>query len=196
VRLAFLEGLRELGYVDDETVEITYRSGDMNRELLEFGVQDLVEAKVALIAAAGTVPSLVAKRLTRTIPIVMIFSSEPVAAGLVASLARPGGNVTGISTIQTEVDPKRLAMLKEISPGIRRVAALWTRFHPSHGIELQAVFKRSATYVHRIVHGTKPANLPVEQPSKFDFVVNAGTAAQLGLKLPPALMLLADRVIE
>jgi putative ABC transport system substrate-binding protein len=279
-RLAFLEGMGELGYIDGKTVEIIYHSGEMNPDTLEFAAQSLVEAKVDVIAAAGTVPALAAKRLTRTIPIVMIFSSEPVIAGLVADLARPGGNVTGVSTIQTEIDPKRLAMLKEISPAITRVAVLWTRFHPSHGVELQAVekaaqtlrltlesfdvtddllgvlrkmdsrlpdaifvlwdvrtinfrqfiidfalkhrlptsmplepyveagglmsygpnvqsmFRRSAAYVHRILRGAKPADLPVERPSKIDLVVNLKTAEKLGLKLPPALLLLADRVIE
>ena len=279
-RLAFLEGMGELGYIDGKTVEIIYRSGEMNPDTLEFAAQSLVEAKVDVIAAAGTVPALAAKRLTRTIPIVMIFASEPVIAGLVADLARPGGNVTGVSTIQTEIDPKRLAMLKEISPAITRVAVLWTRFHPSHGAELQAVekaaqtlrltlesfdvtddllgvlgkmdsrlpdaifvlwdvrtlnfrqfiaafalkhklptsmpleayaeagglmsygpnvqsmFRRSPAYVHRILRGAKPADLPVERPSKFDLVVNLKTAEKLGLKLPPALLLFADRVIE
>jgi putative ABC transport system substrate-binding protein len=279
-RLAFLEGLRELGYVDGKTVEIVYRSGEMNPDILEFAAQALVDAKVDVIAASGTVPALAAKKLTRTIPIVMIFSSEPVLAGLVADLARPAGNVTGVATIQTELDPKRLAMLKEISPSITRVAVLWTRFHPSHGAELQAVekaaqllgltvesfdvtgdllgalrkmearppdaifvlwdvrtlnfrqfiidfalkhnlptsmplepyveagglisygpnvqsmFRRSATYVHRILQGAKPADLPVERPSKFDLVVNLKTAEKLRLKLPHALLLLADRVIQ
>jgi putative tryptophan/tyrosine transport system substrate-binding protein len=279
-RLAFLEGLRELGYVDGKTVEMVYRSGEMNPDILEFAAQALVDAKVDVIAASGTVPALVAKKLTRTIPIVMIFSSEPVLAGLVVDLARPVGNVTGVATIQTELDPKRLAMLKEISPTITRVAVLWTRFHPSHRAELQAVekagqllgltmesfdvtddllgalrrmetrlpdaifvlwdvrtlnfrqfiiefalkhnlptsmplepyveagglisygpnvqsiFRRSATYVHRILQGAKPADLPVERPSKFDLVVNLKTAEKLKLKLPHALLLLADRVIQ
>src|SRR5262245_41345533 len=105
-RLAFLEGMGELGYIDGKTVEIIYHSGEMNLDSLEFAAQSLVEAKVDVIAAAGTVPALTVKRLTRTIPIVMIFASEPVVGGLVDSLARPGGNVTGVSTIQTELDPK------------------------------------------------------------------------------------------
>jgi len=278
--LWFRQGLAELGYVDGKTIEIVARSGEMNSEILDFGAQDLVDAKVSLIAAAGTVPALTAKKATRTIPIVMIFSSEPVIAGLVADLARPGGNVTGVSTIQTELDPKRLAMLKEIKPEIQRVAALWTRFHPSHAAELaavqeaaqslgltldsydvttdllgslqkmserlpdaifvlwdvrtmgyrqfvidfalkhklptsmplepyvvagglmsygpnvQAMFRRSAAYVHRILRGANPADLPVERPSKFDLVINLKTARALGLQLPTTLTLLADRVIE
>ena len=279
-RLAFVEGLAELGYIDGKTVEVIYHSGEMNLDTLEFAAQYLVEAKVDVIAAAGTVPALAAKRLTQSIPIVMIFASEPVIAGLVAGLAKPGANVTGVSTIQTELDPKRLAMLKEIKPAIARIAVLWTRFHPSHDAELQAVakaaqslgltleshdvtqdllgvlrkmesrppdaifvlwdvrtlsfsqfiidfalkhklptsmpleayveagglmsygpnvqsmFRRSAAYVHRILRGTKPADLPVERPTKFDLVLNLKTAARLGIKLPPALLLLADRAIE
>lgn len=279
-RRAFLEGLRELGYVDGKTAQIVYRSGEMNLEILEFAAQALVDAKVDVIAAAGTVAALAAKKASRTIPIVMIFSSEPVVAGLVADLARPAGNVTGVSTIQTELDPKRLAMLKEVRPSMQRVAALWTRFHPSHDAELravenaahslglqleshdvtdnllgalksmdarppdaifvlwdvrtlsyrkfiidfaakhklptsmplepyvvtgglmsygpnvQAIFRRSAAYVDRILRGAKPAELPVERPSKFDLVINLKTARALGIELPTALMLLADRVIE
>lgn len=279
-RQAFLEGLRELGYVDGQTAQIVYRSGEMSLEILEFAAQALVEAKVDVIAAAGTVAAIAAKKATRTIPIVMIFSSEPVVAGLVADLAQPGGNVTGVSTIQTELDPKRLAMLKEVKPGMQRVAVLWTRFHPSHAAEMRAVanaaqslglrleshdvtkdllgvletmaqrppdaifvlwdvrtlsyrqfiidfaakhrlptsmplepyvvagalmsygpnvqsiFRRSAAYVHRILRGAKPGELPVERPSKFDLVVNLKTARALGIELPTALTLLADRVIE
>ncbi|KPK09479.1 MAG: hypothetical protein AMJ64_00195 [Betaproteobacteria bacterium SG8_39] len=279
-RLAFLEGLRELGHVDGKTVEIVYRSGEMNLEILGFAAQSLVEAKVDVIAVAGTVPALAAKKATATIPIVMIFASEPVIAGLVDDLARPGGNVTGVSTIQTELDPKRLAMLKEIKPDIRRVAAFWTRFHPSHEAEIQvvektaqslglvlesydvtddllgvlrtlgarppdavfvlwdvrtlsyrqfiidfafkhklptsmplepyvvsgglmsygpnvrAIFRRSASYVHRILRGAKPADLPVERPAKFDLVLNMRTARALKLELPATLTLLADRIVE
>jgi len=279
-RLAFLDGLAELGYVDGKTARIVNRSGEMDREILRFAAQDLVDAKVDVIAAAGTVPALFAKEATRTIPIVMIFASEPVLAGLVSSLARPGGNVTGVSTIQTELDPKRLAMLKEITPGLGRVAVLWTRFHPSHEAELQAVaqaarslrlelepfditsdllgvlrklevrlpdaifvlwdtrtlgyrqfivdfalkhklptsmplepfvvagglmsygpnvqaiFRRSASYVDRILRGASPEDLPVERPSKIDLVLNAKTARALGLEFPAPLRLLADRVVE
>lgn len=279
-RLAFVERLGEYGYVDGKTAQIISRSGEMNPEILEFAVRDLIDAKVDVIAAAGTVPALAAKQATQTIPIVMIFSSEPVVAGLVADLSKPGGNVTGVSTMQTELDPKRLAMLKEVRPGIKRVAALWTRFHPSHAAEMQAVekaaaelgfaldsydvtgdllgvlrrmstdtpdaifvlwdvrtlgyrqyiidfatshklptsmplepyvvsgglmsygpnvtsiFERGAWYVNRILRGAKPADLPVERPAKFDLVLNLKTAKKLDLKFPPAIVLLADRVIE
>jgi putative ABC transport system substrate-binding protein len=279
-RLAFLEQLAEFGYVDGKTAQIINRSGEMDLDILEFAVRDLIDAKVDVIAAAGAIPALAVKRATRTIPIVMIFASEPVVSGLVKDLARPGGNVTGVSTMQTELDPKRLAMLKEMRPSMTRVAVLWTRFHPSHAAELRAVekaavelgltldlhdvtrdllgvldrmdedppdavfvmwdvrtlsyrqyivdfankhglptsmplepyvvsgalmsygpnvraiFQRSAWYVHRILRGAKPADLPVERPTKFDLVINLKTAKKLDLTPPPALMLLADKVIE
>lgn len=279
-RLAFLQGLRELGYIDGRTVEIVSRSGEMSQEILEFAARDLVAAKVDVIAAAGTVAAIAAKKATTSIPIVMIFSSEPVVAGLVANLAKPGGNVTGVATMQTELDPKRLALFKEMVPGLKRISVLWTRFHPSHRVELQAVertaaslglslephevtsdllgvlrhlersppdaifvlwdvrtlsfrqyivdfalkhrlptsmplepfvaagglmsygpnveaiFRRSAAYVDRILTGAQPANLPVERPTKFDLVVNLRTAGRLGLNVPSTLLLFADRVIE
>jgi putative ABC transport system substrate-binding protein len=279
-RIAFLSGLRELGYVEGKSIEIVYRSGEMNQDLLKIEAQDLVDSGVDVIAAAGTVPALAAKNATRTIPIVMIFSSEPVIAGLIAGLAHPGGNVTGVSTIQTEIDPKRLALLKSVRPGIKRVAILWTRFHPSHAAELQqientarelglssdsydvtsdllgtlkridahlpdaifvlwdvrtlgyrqfivdfalkrklptsmplepyvrsgglmsygpdvlAIFRRSASYVHRILQGARPADLPVERPEKFDLVLNQATAHAIGITFPTALVLMAEKVID
>lgn len=281
-RVAFIEGLRELGYIDEQTIRIEYQSGEMNLEMLGDAAEALVERKVDLIVAAGTVPALAAMKATRTIPIVMMFSSEPVLAGLVRSLARPGGNITGVSTIQTEVDQKRLALLKETAPAISRVAVLWTSVHPSHAEELKAVeraartlrlslrpfdvteysalqaafkrvteerldailvmwdyrtlsyrsfiadfalkhrlptsmpseafvhagglmsygpnvnaiFRRSASYVHRILKGAKAGDLPVEEPTKFDLVLNLKTARALSLTLPPQILLRVDRVLE
>jgi len=281
-RMAFIEGLRELGYIDEQTIRIEYQSGEMNLEMLGDAAEALVERKVDLIVAAGTVPALAAMKATRTIPIVMMFSSEPVLAGLVRSLARPGGNITGVSTIQTEVDQKRLALLKETAPAISRVAVLWTSVHPSHAEELKAIeraartlrlslrpfdvteysalqaafkrvteerldailvmwdyrtlsyrsfiadfalkhrlptsmpseafvdagglmsygpnvnaiFRRSASYVHRILKGAKAGDLPVEEPTKFDLVLNLKTARALSLTPPPQILLRVDRVLE
>ena len=131
-RAAFLHGLGELGYIDGKTITIEYQSGEMNVVMLPDAAAELVDRKVDLIVAAGTVACIAAKNATKSIPVVMMFSSEPVASGLVNSLARPGGNVTGLSTMQTELDAKRLEMLQEILPKISHVAVLWTTVHPSH----------------------------------------------------------------
>ena len=138
-RAAFLHGLRELGYIDGKTVTIEYQSAEMNVEMLPDAAAELVDRKVDLIVAAGTVASVAAKNATKSIPVVMMFSSEPIASGLVNSLARPGGNVTGLSTVQTELDAKRLEMLKEVLPTISHVAVLWTTVHPSHQYELKSI---------------------------------------------------------
>ena len=138
-RAAFLYGLRELGYIDGKTIKIEYQSAEMNVEMLPDAAAELVDRKVDLIVAAGTVASVAAKNATKSIPVVTMFSSEPVASGLVNSLAKPGGNVTGLSTMQTELDAKRLEMLKEVLPKISRVAVLWTTVHPSHQHELKFI---------------------------------------------------------
>src|SRR6185503_244178 len=129
---AFLRAMEKLGYVHGKNLVIEYRSGEGNVEALSEAVLDLLDRKPAVIFASGTSAALAAKQATRTIPIVM-FASDPVANGIVASLAKPGGNVTGVSGVQIRLNAKRLEMLREALPRAARVAVLWSRAHPSHG---------------------------------------------------------------
>jgi putative ABC transport system substrate-binding protein len=281
-RAAFLDGLRELGYIDRKTITIEYQSGEMNVEMLPDAAEELVDRKVDLIVAAGTMAAVAAKNATKTIPVVMMFSSEPVASGLVKSLAKPGGNVTGLSTVQSQLDAKRLEMLKEVVPKISQAAVLWTTVHPSHQHELKSItaaarrlgmavttfdvtspnglnsafaamskvrpdalfilwdyrtltfrkdiadfaaanrlptscpsiefveagglmsygpnqhdiFRRTASIVHKIIKGAKPADIPVEQPTKFELVLNLKIAKVLEIKIPNSMLVQATKVIE
>jgi len=280
---AFRQGLRELGYVEGLNLVIEYRSADGRAERFPDLATELVRLKVDVIVTRGTSAALGAKHVTETIPIVMASSGDPVFAGLVASLARPGGNVTGLHIIvPPELAGKRLQLLKEVMPGLSRVGVfldsgdIYSRLmmreieRVAHaiGVQLQSVevrrpadferafeaaildrvdalitvegiltvtdltrivdfaamsrlpaiyglrefvdagglmafgtdlrdlFRRSATYVHRILKGAKPADLPVEPPAKFELVINLKTAKALGLTIPPSLLLRADYVIQ
>jgi putative ABC transport system substrate-binding protein len=281
-RAAFLQGLRELGYIDRETIEIEYSSAESYPELLPEAAEALVEQRVALIAATGVVPALTAKRATQTIPVVFTYASDPVGNGLVASLARPGGNATGVSAMQPELAGKKVELLKEVLPTLSRVAALWTSAHPAHmreveeaqaaarslglllkpydvtrltnlerafaeiesdrpdamltffdyrtlayrsmiaefaikqrlptifasrlfvdagglmsyGPDSEESFHSVARYVDRILKGAKPSELPVEQPTRFELVMNLKIATILGITIPPSVLLRIDRVIE
>jgi putative ABC transport system substrate-binding protein len=282
---AFRQGLRDLGDVEGRNVVIEYRDAEGKFERLPALAAELVALKVDVIVAGGTPAALTAKQATRTLPIVFVGPGDPVTSGLVTSLARPGGNATGLSSFAPELVGKCLERLKQAVPGVGRVAALWqpgglgertdkdvlkeaeaaaralgvrlqfveargpenfdsafsemTRaragaltvlpgsmfvnerrrlvelaannrlpaVYPwregvdagglmSYGPDLADLFRRAATYVDRIAKGAKPADLPVEQPSKFELVSNLKTAEALGLTIPPSLLLRADQVIE
>ena len=278
---AFVQRLRELGWVEDRTIAIHYRWAEGRTERLAEIAAEFVRLKVDVIVTNSAAPVVAAKQATSVIPIVIASAADPVGTGLVASLARPGGNVTGLSVQMTDLAGKRLELLREVVPGLRRLAimvnpgasaaileineaqaaakmlgldiaafeirraedivpafealkgraeALYVVADPlitsnrlrinilalgarlptmhsfrehveagglmSYGPNFPDLFRRAVDFVHKILHGAKPGDIPVEQPTKFDFIINLTTAKALGIDLPPALLARADEVIK
>jgi ABC-type uncharacterized transport system substrate-binding protein len=178
---AFRRGLGEAGLVEGRDLIIAFRWAEGRYDQLPALAADLVGLKVALLFAAGGPPSaLAAKAATSTIPVVFSGSNDPVGLGLVASLNRPGGNVTGMSTFTSVLAAKRLELLKEFS----------------YGTSITDSYRQAGIYAARVLKGEKPADLPVMQPTKFELVLNLKTARALGLTVPDNLLVAADEVIE
>jgi putative tryptophan/tyrosine transport system substrate-binding protein len=279
----FRQGMRELGYVEGTTFVLELRHADGRVERLGELARELVTLKPDVIVTSTDIGVAAVKRETRTIPIVMTFSSDPVGTGFVASLAHPGGNVTGLSNVSSELSGKRLELLREAMPGLARLAVLWNpdvrgavfdyketeaaaralrlELHSfetaveadfdralsgvvsrraqalillpgnafmiakrtelasfaqknrlptmapareyvdagalmSYGPSIAGMYRRSATYVDKLLKGAKPGDLPVEQPSKFELVINLKTAKAIGLSIPPSIARRADQMIQ
>ena len=278
----FVQGLRELGYIDGKNILIEYRYAEGKEDRLPELATELVRLKVDAIFTAGTPALFALKQATKTIPIVFFSTSDPIGTGVVASLAHPGGNITGMSGLASDLWPKRLELLKEIFPKLSRVAMLWNKGNAGMALEAKAtqevagplgvalqdrgvkdpnelevvfavmtkdrpdaflalmdpvlnsqrtrildflaknrlpaifqssdwveagglmsygpsypnLYRRAASQMDKILKGAKPADIPVEQPTKFELVINLKTAKEIGLTIPQSVLYQADKVIR
>jgi putative ABC transport system substrate-binding protein len=280
---AFRQGLRDLGYIEGKNIQVEYRYVEEKQDRVPGLVAELLQLKIEVLVIPHTGAIFAAKQATKTIPIVMVTNVDPVATGIIDSLARPGGNITGLARLTRELAGKRLELLKEVVPRTARVGVLWDADDegsangfkeyeaaaPALKIQLQSLqvrspnpdfeaafqattkgradalivvrgplvrryakriaelaiknrlpcmcegsdsvtagglmsystsdtesFRRAAAYVDRILKGAKPADLPVEQPTKFEFFINLKTAKQIGLTIPPNVLARADKVVK
>ncbi len=231
---ALLQGLRELGHVDGQSIAIEWRWAENKVERLPELAAELVKLNVDVIVTNGTPATQAEKNATKTIPIVMVAIGDPIATGLIESLARPGGNVTGTSILAPELSGKRLELLREVVPNIARVTAILNPTNPTYrpelrdnleagkalGVQVQAIevadlnalqaafsttgrdrIRGLLIFTDAILYSLRSqiveqAELPVEQPLKFEFVVNLKAAKQIGLTVPPNVLVRADRVIR
>src|SRR5205809_949410 len=190
-------GLAELGYIEGRNLAIEYRYADGRPERLPIILAALVALKVDLLLTPGTIVTRAAQQATTAVPIVST-STDPVGSGFAKSLARPGGNITGLSLATgDDFNGKWLELIKELEPRVKRIAYLWDPGGLiSYGPSIADVHRRAAVYAARILKGAKPADMPIEQPTIFELVLNLKTAKAMGLTIPPSLSGRIDQVIK